>query len=475
MAESFEGSKPGAISLREMPHNLEAEAAALGSMMIDLQALERGVTLLRPDDFYRPHHKEVFIVLQELAASSTPPDLVTIASQLQTRGKLEEVGGRPFLTGLVDSVPTSANLEYYAQIVREQSIRRRLINGAMHIIKLASSTGDEALDVQEMADRAESIIFEVARQEQTQGLEAISGLLHQTFDAIDTLYTNKSGRDITGVPSGFHALDRMISGWQKNDLIILAARPSVGKTSLCMNMATHAALHDDAVVAVFSLEMSREQLLRRLIAAEARVNARRMATGQLDAEMWDRIVAAVTRLYDTKIYIDDSSEISALEMRAKCRRLLAQAGKLDLVVVDYLQLVRSHRKSDNRNLEVSDISQALKALAKELHVPVIALSQLSRSVESRSDRLPVLSDLRDSGAIEQDADIVMFIHRAAYYDREKTSESGFALEQNDPTEPEEAKIIVAKHRNGPTGNVTVQFVRDIARFIDVDYTMEGSS
>lgn len=455
--------------LRALPHNLDAEIATLGSMMIDGAAIERVSEFLTPEDFYREAHRVIYDALIALSSRSEPVDLVTVSEELQRRGKLEEVGGIAYLTTLIDSVPSAANVEYYARIVEEYAIRRRLIEAAQEIIHLATATEEEEpLDISEIADRAESAVYRVAQRRIGKGFESIRPLLGEAFDRFESFYHER--KLVTGLSTGFRELDYITAGLQKSDLIIVAARPSMGKTSLCLNIGEHVALREGKTVAIFSLEMSKQQLVQRMICSQAEVNGHRLRLGMLPETAWQRISRAIQDLWNAKIFIDDTPDISALEMRAKCRRLRAEHG-LDLVIVDYLQLMRSHRRSENRTQEISDIARALKGLARELDVPIIALSQLSRAVEHRENKRPMLSDLRESGSIEAEADVVAFIYRPEYYAM-KEAVSSEELEGGAPPREEgrveEAEIIIAKQRNGPTGTVRVGFKPDYARFVPLE-------
>jgi replicative DNA helicase len=456
--------------LRALPHNLDAEIATLGSMMIDGAAIERVSEFLAPDDFYREAHHVIYDALIALSGRNEPVDLVTLSEELQRRGKLEEVGGIAYLTTLMDSVPSAANVDYYAQIVEEYAIRRRLIEAAQEIIHMAAVTGDEEepLSIGEIADRAESAVYRVAQRRIGRGFESIRPLLGEAFDRFEAFYHER--KLVTGLSTGFRELDYVTAGLQKSDLVIIAARPSMGKTSLCLNIGEHVALREGRTVAIFSLEMSKEQLVQRMICSQAEVNAHRLRLGMLPDTAWQRLARAVQELWNARIFIDDTPDISVLEMRAKCRRLRAEHG-LDLVIVDYLQLMRSHRRAENRTQEISDIARALKGLARELAVPIIALSQLSRAVEHRENKRPMLSDLRESGSIEAEADVVAFIYRPEYYAM-KEAVSSYDVEAGTmPREEgrvEEAEIIVAKQRNGPTGTVRVGFKPDYARFVPLE-------
>jgi len=432
---------------RVPPQSLDAEESVLGGVLLDNTALDRVTEIVRPDDFYREAHRKIFRAMLSLAERGEPADLITLSEALRQRGELADVGGAASLAELAERVPTAANVANYARIVREKAILRNLIATATSI----AARGYEASgDVKEMLDRAEGEILALSDQEVKQAFVRIDALLSQTFRDIERLHANKQA--VTGVPTGFIDLDRMTAGLQPSDLVIIAARPSMGKTAFALNIAANAALKGDAGVAVFSLEMSKEQLALRLLCAEARVDLARVRIGQLSDREFKELAQAAAHLYAAPVYIDDTPALTVLELRAKARRLWRDpATKLKLVVVDYLQLMRSSEGKDSREQEISEISRSLKALAKELHVPVIALSQLNRQVESRSPPKPRLSDLRESGAIEQDADVIAFIYREEAYDPD-TDKKGLA------------EILIAKQRNGPVGSVDLTFLREYTRF-----------
>lgn len=471
------GSNGVPLGARIPPHNLEAEMAVLGAMMLgDRGAIERALEILSRDDFYRDVHKYVFDGMATLAEKDEPVDIVTLKDELQRRNVLEQIGGVGYLMQLGDTEFTTANIAYYAKIVQDKAVLRRLIEAASLITGLAYGEVDE---VAQLVDQAERVIFEVARRRDNQGFTPLRPLLTEAFEKIDTLYHDRG--IVTGVDTGYNDLNYMTSGLQDGDLIILAARPSMGKTSLAVGMGQNACLRAGKSVAIFSLEMSKEQLVQRMICSEARVDAHRMRTGYLHDEDWSRISTAVQRLWDANLFIDDSNDMSHLEMRAKCRRLRAEHG-LDLVIVDYLQLMRGSGRTDNRNEEITQISRGLKSLARELKVPVIALSQLSRAVEKREDKRPMLSDLRESGAIEAEADIVSFIYRPAYYERKQmmSAEEGEKRDSDENAgghsdyEGEEAEVIIAKQRNGPVGTVKLAFLPKFARFDNLAEGREDS-
>ncbi len=428
------------------PQNLEAEQSVLGGMLIDNETVNRVIEILRPEDFYRPAHQTIYQAIMALYQTNEPSDLVTITNWLKKEQRLDDVGGPAYLAMLVDQVPTTANISHYARIVYEKAVLRHVISGAGDIIQ----KGYEAKgDVDQYLDQAEKIIFEIAQRKVSQSFVHVKDIVKDSFKMIEKLYEKKEA--VTGVPTGFEEFDKLTSGLQPSDLIIIAGRPSMGKTALALNMAGHASIHAGHRVAVFSLEMSKEQLVQRLLCSEARVDSSRLRVGFLHENDWPKLTKAAGGLSEAPLYIDDMAAQTVLEMRAKCRRLQREKG-LDLVVIDYLQLVRGGSKfSDSREREISDISRSLKALAKELHIPVVALSQLNRSVESRQDKRPQLSDLRESGALEQDADVIAFVYRDEVYNKE-SPDKGMA------------EIIIGKQRNGPIGTARLAFLNSYTRF-----------
>ncbi len=436
-------------SLRVPPQSLLAEEALLGGIMLDNSSLVQVSDYVREDDFYRPGNREIFKSILALAKNHEPIDLVTVADHLKQRQKLDEVGGSGYLASLVDNVHTAANLSAYARIVKNKSVLRSLIETATEIVE--KSYG-EVEDVDVLVDRAEKSILDVARKRNQAAITPIDEIVRDSFAAIDIAYRNN--RPLTGIPSGFDEIDKMTCGFQNSDLIIIAGRPSMGKTSFALNIAHNAAAHPDdpARVAFFSLEMSKEQLVTRLLCSQSELNAQTIRRGFLKDEDWPKLSDAAAVVSELPIYIDDTPAISAMELRAKARRLQNDKG-LDLVIVDYLQLMRGDGESRER--EISDISRALKAMAKELEVPVIALSQLNRSVESRIDKRPQLADLRESGAIEQDADVIMFVYRDEVYNPDKPENAGLA------------EILIRKQRNGPTGSVTLRFFGEFTTFRNI--------
>ncbi|MDI3340208.1 MAG: replicative DNA helicase [Sphaerobacter sp.] len=437
------------------PHNLEAEQSVLGSLLIDRDAVIRVASFLKAEDFFRGSHGTIYQAILDLYNRREPPDFVTVVDELERRERLDQVGGVAYLTELMNAVPTAVHVEYYARIVERTATLRRLIDAGSEIIRIGY---DESLEVDEALERAERAIFDVSQRRTTRDFTSIADVLEQYFDKLDAIQHHRG--TIVGVPTGFADLDKLTGGLQRSDLIILAARPAVGKTSFQLGIAHNAAVQYGKTVAIFSLEMSAEQLVQRLLAMETGIDSHRLRLGLINDDEWDQISRAFGRLAEAKIFIDDTPGISVMELRSKARRLMAEHG-VDLIIVDYLQLAQG-RRSENRVQEISDISRSLKGLARELNVPVLALSQLSRAVESRTDHRPMLSDLRESGSIEQDADIVMFIYREELYDPD-TEKKGIA------------EVIVAKHRNGPTDTISLRFFDRTARFADLELYREPSS
>ena len=454
-------SDPTAVRLP--PQNLEAEKAVLGAILLDNQALYKALEVISPDEFYLPKHRRIFeAMITLLTEQNQVVDLVTLSDYLQHAGTLEAVGGSAYLTDLAQAVATAASVTYHAKLIHETGINRILINVSTEIVTRGYE-GTKRVD--ELLDYAERNIFGIAERRLKRSFSPMGAVVTDTVEHINKLYEQKE--KITGIPTGFSDLNDKTAGLQSSDLIVVAGRPSTGKTSLALGMALHAALHSSrpSKVAIFSLEMSKEQLCMRLLSAEGRVDMHRIRTGQLQREDWPNLTRAASKLSESKIYIDDTPGITALEMRAKIRRQKAETG-LDLVVVDYLQLMSGSDNSENRQQEISIISRSLKSVAKELNIPVIALSQLSRAVESRPDRRPVLADLRESGAIEQDADLVLMIYRRDLHAAEKGKTEDWKEERTEEKVDRErvAEIIIAKHRNGPTGVVNLTFLPEYAKF-----------
>ncbi|MFC4736240.1 replicative DNA helicase [Bacillus daqingensis] len=435
---------------RTPPQNIEAEQAVLGAIFLDPQALVTASERLMPEDFYRVQHSRIYEVMLELSDKGEPVDLVTLIDDLNQRGWLEEVGGVSYLGELANTVPTAANVHYYTQIVEEKSLLRRLIRVATNIASESYSAEDE---VDAILNEAEKSILDVSRRQSSGEFVDIKDVLIEAFDKIELL--QHTAGEVTGVPTGFVELDRITAGFQKNDLVIVAARPSVGKTAFALNISQNVATKTDENVAIFSLEMGADQLVMRMLCAEGNIDAQRLRTGRLEDEDWQRLTMAMGSLSKAGIYIDDTPGIKVKEIRSKCRKLKQESG-LGMIMIDYLQLIQGDaRSSEGRQQEVSEISRELKGLARELEVPVIALSQLSRGVESRQDKRPMMSDIRESGSIEQDADIVAFLYRDDYYDQES--------EKKDIIE-----IIIAKQRNGPVGTVELAFVKEFNKFVNLE-------
>ena len=430
---------------KTLPHNLEAERTVLGAVLVDNAAFNSAAEVLTREDFYRESHRRIFEAMAVLAERSQPIDLVTLKNELLRGGALEAAGGAAYLGSLLDGVPRITNVEHWSRIIKERAVLRNLIHASNRIVQSCFEGEDEAAV---LLDRAEKAIFDIAERRIRQGFVGIREIVKESFRTIDQL--SQSKEIVTGLPTGFVDIDEMTSGLQKGELVIVAARPAMGKTSFCLNVAQHASMRAGETVGIFSLEMSKEQLVLRMLCSDARVDAHKLRTGRLQEKDWARLAKAYADLSASKVFIDDSSSLSPLEMRAKCRRLRAEHG-LGLVIVDYLQLVTSTGRVENRQQEISAISRSLKGLAKELAAPVVALSQLSRAPEARTDRRPQLSDLRESGALEQDADIVMFIYREEEY---KPSDENRGI----------AEIIIGKQRNGPTGTRKLAFIKEFTRF-----------
>ena len=438
-----------AVAERTLPHNLEAERSVLGAILLHNDAFNQVAEIIDAADFFRDAHRRIFDKMVKLSERNDAIDLITLKDELGRSGEIDEVGGPAYITALVDGVPRSANVEHYARIIKEKATLRSLIFSANKILKTAYEAEEEA---DAILDQAEHAIFAIADDKVRDGFVSVRDLAHSSLDTIEKLHAKKEL--ITGVPTGFTDLDEMTSGLQPSDLIIVAARPSMGKTSLVLNMAQHVGTKTGKTVGLFSLEMSKEQLFLRMLTAEARIDAHRLRRGFLGEKDWGRLSQAIGTLSETKIFIDDSPSIGTLEMRAKTRRLAAEHG-LDLVIIDYIQLMQGRGRFENRTLELASISRSLKGLAKELSVPIVVLSQLSRAPESRADRRPQLSDLRESGALEQDADVVLFIYR----------EDQYADKNAPPTDAQGvAEIIIGKQRNGPTGVVRLAFIKEFTRF-----------
>lgn len=431
---------------RMPPQSPDAEMSVLGAVLIHADAVARAVEVLIPDDFYQDAHRIIYEAAVALFNRAQPVDVVSVGEELRQKNLLDRVGGLPYLMELASSVPTAAHVDHYARLVRDSATLRRMIDTATRVVT-ESYKGEQS--PRDLLDWAQQELFQLSQPGQRDVVK-LHDVLIETFNRLEQLYENKG--KLVGVPTGFPDLDRITAGLQRSDLVIVAARPSMGKTMFCLNLARHVAVHEKVPVAVFSLEMSREQLAMRLLSAESELPAHRLRTGELDGEMWGQLSRALGHLSEAPIFIDDTPGLSALELRAKARQLKVQ-HKIGLVIVDYMQLMQG-RRAENRQQEISDISRSLKAMARELDVPVMALSQLSRAVESRTDKRPMLSDLRESGAIEQDADIVAFLYREDYYSK-------------DAENPDVTELIVAKQRNGPTGTIHLLFKKDVGKFLSV--------
>jgi replicative DNA helicase len=436
------------VSERTLPHNLEAEKCVLGAILIQNEAFNQAAEVIDAQDFFRDAHRRIFDTMVGLSERSQAIDFVTLKDELMRSGDLDEVGGPAYIGSLVDGVPRSANVEYYARIVKEKATLRRLIHSANRIV---SEAYDAEEDADMILDGAEKAIFEIADDRIREGFVPLRELVQSSFATIEKLQEHRGL--VTGVPTGFADLDEITSGLQPADLVIVAARPAMGKTSFILNVAQQVGVRAGMTVGVFSLEMSKEQLFLRMLTSEARINAHRFRGGFLSETDYGKLSQALGTLAEAKVFIDDAASIGVLEMRAKARRLKAEHG-LHLLVVDYIQLMQGRGRFDNRQQELASISRSLKGLAKELGVPIVALSQLSRAPEARADRRPQLSDLRESGALEQDADVVLFIYRAEMYDKDETK----------PEDEGVAEIIVGKQRNGPTGSIRLTFIKEYTRF-----------
>lgn len=437
--------------LRIPPHSVEAESSVLGGLLLDNGAWDRVADLLTDGDFYRHEHRQVFSAISALVNASRPADVITVYEHLQSLGQAEPVGGLSYLNALAQYVPSASNIRRYAEIVRERSILRKLVSASDEIATTAFNPQGKPVD--QILDEAEQKIFHIGEEgsRMKQGFQPMETLVTQLIDRVQEMADNPN--DITGVPTGFYDLDRMTSGLQAGDLIILAARPSMGKTALAINIAEHVALNEGLPVAVFSMEMGASQLAIRIVGSIGRIDQTHLRTGKLADDEWPRLTEAIEKLRHVSLHIDETPGLTTSELRANARRLARQCGKLGLIVVDYLQLmsVSAGMSDENRATAIGEISRGLKMLAKELQCPVIALSQLSRGVESRTDKRPMMSDLRESGAIEQDADVIMFIYRDDYYNK-------------DSKEPGVAEIIISKQRNGPTGTAKLTFMKQLTKF-----------
>jgi replicative DNA helicase len=448
-----DGADPQLLSLKVPPHSIEAEQSLLGALLLDNQAFDRVADLVVGEDFYRDDHRRIWRHISKLVEANRPADVVTVSESIEASEDKDKTGGPAYLGALAQNTPSALNIRRYAELVRERSVQRRLAHVATGIAEDALNPAGK--EVGQLLDEAESKIFQIAESgaRKDQGLMEIKPVLAKVFERIDHLYHRDNPSDVTGVPTGYTKLDSYTSGLQPGDLIIIAGRPSMGKTALALNIAEHVAVDNGLPVAVFSMEMSSTQLAMRMLGSIARVDQHKMRTGRLNDKEWGDLSDAMGKLHDTPIYIDEGGALTALEVRARARRLKRQYSQLGLIVIDYLQLMSSSSHGENRATEISEISRSLKGMAKELDVPVIALSQLNRAVDQRPDRRPVMSDLRESGAIEQDADVIMFIYREVVYK---------------PDLPEDqrgiAEVIIGKQRNGPIGTVKLTFLGQNTRF-----------
>ncbi|HEK4801212.1 TPA: replicative DNA helicase [Clostridioides difficile] len=429
------------------PHSVESEQSILGSILLDKDAIITVTETIKPDDFYKEAHKIIYECMITLSNKGEPIDLITLTEELRKQGHLNDIGGISYITSLSTIVPTTSNVKYYADIVKEKSVLRKLIKASNEIINLGYSGATKIEDVLEQAEKS---IFDISQEKTSDDFKSINLVLMDAYDMIEKLYTNKS--DVTGITTGFKDLNKKINGLQRTDLILIAARPAMGKTAFSLNLVQNAALKGDASVAVFSLEMSKEQLVQRMLSSQSSVELKKIKTGTLNDNDWPRIIDAMAVLSDAKIHIDDTPGIKISELRSKCRKLKIEKG-LDLVLIDYLQLMEGEGNNESRQQEISKISRSLKILAKELNCPIVALSQLSRAPEQRADHRPMLSDLRESGAIEQDADIVMFLYRDEYYHADSESKNI-------------GEVIIAKNRHGETGSVELVWLGEVQRFGD---------
>lgn len=429
------------------PHNIEAEQSVLGSMLLDKEVISLVLEIIKKEDFYRDDHREIFESIMDLYENSIPIDIITLSEDLNKKALLQKIGGLEYLTFIVNQIPTTANAHHYAKIIEEKSTLRKLIRTSTEIVKLGYEAQEDAATV---LDKAEKSVFDLLEKRNLQGVTPIKDVLVQTFNNLEALYNADS--KITGISSGFYDLDNKTSGLQNSDLLLIAARPAMGKTAFVLNIAQNAAIQSNVPVIIFSLEMSKDQLVNRLLSSEAMVESNKMRSGMLEDDDWHKIAKVMAPMSNAPIYIDDTPGINVTDIRAKCRRLKLEKN-LGLIIIDYLQLMQGKGRSESRQQEISDISRSLKILAKELNVPVMTLSQLSRAPEQRADHRPILSDLRDSGAIEQDADIVMFLYRDDYYNPETDKKNI-------------AEVILAKNRHGSTGTIELVWFGEYTKFVN---------
>ncbi|HZQ71772.1 MAG TPA: replicative DNA helicase [Burkholderiales bacterium] len=453
LAAAKQENDPQLLALRVPPHSVEAEQSLLGALLLDNQAFDRVADLVNGEDFYRDDHRRIWRHIARLVEANRPADVVTVSESIEASEDKDKTGGAAYLGALAQNTPSALNIRRYAELVRERSVQRRLAQVATDIAESALNAGGR--EVGQLLDEAESKIFQIAESgaRRDQGLLDIKPVLARVFERVDHLYHRDNPSDVTGVPTGYLRIDEMTSGLQPGDLVVIAARPSMGKTALALNIAEHVAVDNGLPVAIFSMEMSATQLAMRMLGSIARVDQHKMRTGRLNDKEWSDLSEAMGKLHETPIYIDEGGALTALEVRARARRLKRQYSKLGLIVIDYLQLMSSTAQGENRATEISEISRSLKAMAKELDVPVIALSQLNRAVDQRPDRRPVMSDLRESGAIEQDADVIMFIYREVVYKPDLPDEQRGV-----------AEVILGKQRNGPIGTVRLTFLGQYTRF-----------
>ncbi len=437
------------------PHSLEAEQSVLGAMLLDKDAIAKAIDILVVDDFYREAHRIIFDAVVTLYNRAEPVDLIMVTELLRQKNALESVGGASYISSLANMVPTAANAEYYASIVKDKSIYRALVNAGNQISSMGFESGQ---DVEQTMDRAQQLIFNISQKGRIKTIDDMNTVLMRTFDRIERLYETKGA--VTGVPTGFTEMDRMLSGLQPSELIIIAARPSMGKTALALNIATHVALSEKKPVLIFSLEMSQDLLAQRMLCAQASVNAQELRRGNLTDSDWPKLSQAIGRLSEAPIFIDDTPTISALEIRSRARKLKIEKG-LGLIVIDYLQLIQGKGRTESRQQEIAEITRSLKSLARELEVPVLSLAQLSRAVEATADKKPMLSHLKESGEIEQSADVVAFIYRDEYYNVDTENKNI-------------AEIIIAKQRNGPTGSFQLYWQKEYTRFRNLERASRGN-
>lgn len=439
------------MAARIPPQNIEAEQSILGSLMLEKEAWDQVADVISDSEFYKPAHQKIYVAISELHKKNQPVDLITVSNLLSSKGELEQIGGADYLVDLVNRTISSANIASYAKIVRDKALLRRIIASSSSLIEKAYE--EDFVDVESFIDHAEGEFYKLGEKKKAEGLMSAIEVVKSSVVKIEELYNRRS--DITGVPTGFTMLDRMTSGMQPGELIIIAARPSMGKTAFSLNLAQHMALRAGKTIAYFSLEMSRDAVMMRVLASEARINMKDIRSGKISDNVWPKLINVAGMVSDSKFFIDETSGISPFEVRARARRLKAQHG-LDCIIIDYLQLMDLKQKVESRERAVSEISKSLKSLAKELEIPILALAQLNRGVEGRADRRPMLSDLRESGSIEQDADIIMMLYRDDYYDKD------------DPEKMGHAEVIIGKQRNGPTGTVKLRWEAEFGRFRDAD-------